>query len=94
MTADFVGTTVYPGKLIHIHVALDPGAPVIGTRFVMHSEPILLVTIPGAAVRDLMLAYIGRDLGAVTGGTTQNLDIISGATVTVRGSMIPSVRRA
>lgn len=85
VTSDFVGTTGYSGKPIHTLVAVDPDAKIAGVRLVKHSEPIVLIGIPEAKVRTLVEGYKGLDLVAEarSGGTTHELDIISGATVTV-----------
>ncbi|WP_284164579.1 NosR/NirI family protein [Frigidibacter sp. SD6-1] len=85
ITSDFVGTTGYSGKPIHTMVAIDKDAKVIGVQLVKHSEPIVLIGIPDAKVKALAAAYIGLDLvaEAQSGGTSHDVDIISGATVTV-----------
>ncbi|GGW42073.1 FMN-binding protein [Gemmobacter lanyuensis] len=85
VTSDFVGTTGYSGKPIHTIVALDDKAHVIGLQLVKHSEPIVLIGIPEAKVKALVSGYIGLDLVAEanSGGTSHDVDIISGATVTV-----------
>ncbi|MCA0273555.1 MAG: NosR/NirI family protein [Proteobacteria bacterium] len=85
VTSDFVGTTGYSGKPIHTLVAVDKDAKIIGVRLVKHSEPIVLIGIPEAKVKALVEAYVGLDLiaEAASGGTSHDVDIISGATVTV-----------
>lgn len=85
ITSDFVGTTGYSGKPIHTMVAIDDSAHVIGVKLVKHSEPIVLIGIPDAKVKALAAAYIGLDLvaEAQSGGSSHDVDIISGATVTV-----------
>jgi NosR/NirI family transcriptional regulator, nitrous oxide reductase regulator len=85
ITSDFVSTTGYSGKPIHTLVAVDKDAHVIGVRLVKHSEPIVLIGIPEAKMVKLVEGYIGLDLvaEAKSGGTTHEVDIISGATVTV-----------
>lgn len=85
VTSDFVGTTGYSGKPIHTMVAIDESAHVIGVKLVKHSEPIVLIGIPDAKVKALAASYIGLDLvaEAASGGTSHDVDIISGATVTV-----------
>ncbi|WP_210529541.1 NosR/NirI family protein [Rubellimicrobium arenae] len=93
VTSDFVSTTGYSGKPIDTLLALDPKGVVIGARLVRHHEPIVLVGIPEAKVRDLIAGYVGRDLAAAADGTTQDLQIISGATVTVM-VIDDSIRRA
>lgn len=83
VTSDFVGTTGYSGKPIHTMVALDPAARVIGLQLVKHSEPIVLIGIPESEIRTLIEGYMGLDLVAAAAGAEHDLDIISGATVTV-----------
>lgn len=85
VTSDFVGTTGYSGKPIHTLVAVDKDAKISGVSLVKHSEPIVLIGIPEAKVKALVAAYIGLDLlaEAQSGGTSHDVDIISGATVTV-----------
>jgi NosR/NirI family transcriptional regulator, nitrous oxide reductase regulator len=85
LTSDYVSTTGYSGKPIHIVVALDNDAIVTGVRLVKHAEPIVLVGIPEAKIRALTESYAGLDLKveAKAGGSGHDLNIISGATVTV-----------
>ena len=85
VTSDFVGTTGYSGKPIHTMVAVDDTAHVIGVKLVKHSEPIVLIGIPEAKIKALAASYIGMDLvaEAQSGGSSHDVDIISGATVTV-----------
>jgi NosR/NirI family nitrous oxide reductase transcriptional regulator len=85
ITSDFVSTTGYSGKPIHTMVAIDDAAQVIGVELVKHSEPIVLIGIPDSKVKALVAGYRGLDLvaEAESGGTAHQLDIISGATVTI-----------
>ncbi len=85
VTSDFVGTTGYSGKPIHTMVAIDDTAHVIGVKLVKHSEPIVLIGIPDAKVKAMVAGYVGLDLvaEAASGGSSHDVDIISGATVTV-----------
>ncbi|MBK0399460.1 regulatory protein NosR [Limibaculum sp. M0105] len=85
LTSDFVGTTGYSGKPIHVVAAISPDAVLTGVRLVKHSEPIVLIGIPDARMRALTEGYAGLDLKAeaAAGGSAHDLDIISGATVTV-----------
>lgn len=84
-TSDFVGTTGYSGKPIHTLVAVGLDAKIIGVQLIKHSEPIVLIGIPEAKVKALVAGYAGLDLvaEAKSGGTAHEVDIISGATVTV-----------
>lgn len=85
VTSDFVGTTGYSGKPIHTLVAVGLDAKVISVKLVKHSEPIVLIGIPDAKVQAMVAGYAGLDLiaEAKSGGTAHEVDIISGATVTV-----------
>jgi len=85
ITSDFVGTTGYSGKPIHTMVALDPDARILGVDLVKHSEPIVLIGIPDSRIKEMVEGYHGIDLvaEAETRGSAHDLNIISGATVTV-----------
>ncbi len=85
LTSDFVGTTGYSGKPIHVVAAIDPDAVLTGVELVKHSEPIVLIGIPNSKIVKLTEGYRGMDLKAEieTGGESHDLDIISGATVTI-----------
>ncbi|MBW4975762.1 NosR/NirI family protein [Roseovarius mucosus] len=85
ITSDFVGTTGYSGKPIHVMVAVGLDAKLTGVKLVKHSEPIVLIGIPEAKVSKLVADFVGLDLvaEAEAGGSGHELDIISGATVTI-----------
>ncbi|WP_420412154.1 4Fe-4S binding protein [Roseibium sp.] len=85
LTSDFVSTTGYSGKPIHTMVGVDPDAVVTGVRLVKHSEPIVLIGIPDSQIQAVTEGYAGLDLKieAQQGGSAHELDIISGATVTI-----------
>tara|TARA_R110000796_G_scaffold244746_1_gene368055 strand:- start:13689 stop:15956 length:2268 start_codon:yes stop_codon:yes gene_type:complete len=83
ITSDFVGTTGYSGKPIHVMVAVDQDARIIGVKLVKHSEPIVLIGIPEARIAALTEGYVGFDLAAATNDSDHDLNIISGATVTI-----------
>ena len=85
ITSDFVSTTGYSGKPIHTMVAVDDAAQVIGVELVKHSEPIVLIGIPDSKIKALVNGYTGLDLvaEAESGGSSHELDIISGTTVTI-----------
>ncbi|KUJ73443.1 4Fe-4S binding protein [Ruegeria marisrubri] len=85
LTSDFVGTTGYSGKPIHVVAAIDDDAVLTGVKLVKHSEPIVLIGIPNSRMVELTEGYAGLDLKieAETGGEGHDLDIISGATVTI-----------
>ena len=85
VTSDFVSTTGYSGKPIHVLAAIGSDAVLKGVKLVKHSEPIVLIGIPDAKVKALTASYAGLDLKkeAEAGGSAHDLNIISGATVTV-----------
>ncbi|MFA5537632.1 MAG: 4Fe-4S binding protein [Gemmobacter sp.] len=85
ITSDLVGTTGYSGKPIHIMVALDDDARIIGLNLVHHDEPIVLIGISESRITALMQDHIGLDLAAIAaaGGQIEELNIISGVTVTI-----------
>ncbi len=85
LTSDFVTTTGYSGKPIHVVMGVDKDAKVTGLKLVKHSEPIVLIGIPESKIKAVIDRYIGLDLiaEAEAGGSAHDLDIVSGATVTV-----------
>ncbi|MEO9528044.1 4Fe-4S binding protein [Roseibium sp.] len=85
LTSDFVTTTGYSGKPIHTLMGVDEAAKVTGVRLVKHSEPIVLVGIPESKITAVTEKYAGLDLiaEAAAGGSAHDLDIVSGATVTI-----------
>lgn len=85
ITSDFVSTTGYSGKPIHVMVAIDANATLLSAKLVKHSEPIVLVGIPNSKMVALTQSYKGVDITveAQERGLGHELNIISGATVTV-----------
>ena len=85
LTSDFVTTTGYSGKPIHVVMGVDQNAKVTGVRLVKHSEPIVLIGIPDSEIQAVTEKYAGLDLikEAKSGGSAHELDIVSGATVTI-----------
>jgi len=85
ITTDFVGTTGYSGKPIHVMVAVGPDGRILAADLVKHSEPIVLIGIPDSKIKALTESYAGLDLvaEAAAGGSGHELNIVSGATVTI-----------
>jgi len=85
ITSDFVSTTGYSGKPIHVMVAIDNDGKLLRAELVKHSEPIVLIGIPDRKIKALTESYSGLDIiaEAAAGGSGHDLDIISGATVTI-----------
>ncbi len=85
ITSDFVGTTGYSGKPIHMMVAIDPDGKLLRAELVEHHEPIVLIGIPESKIRAMTDGYVGLDIvaEAAAEGVGHDVDIISGATVTI-----------
>ena len=85
ITSDFVGTTGYSGKPIHMMVAIDLEGKLLRAELVEHHEPIVLIGIPESKIRVMTEAYIGMDIvaEAAAEGVGHDVEIISGATVTI-----------
>ncbi|PVH30264.1 NosR/NirI family protein [Pararhodobacter oceanensis] len=84
ITSDFVGTTGYSGKPIHVMVAIGDDSTILGLNMVDHSEPIVLIGIPDSRIRESIAGQIGINLADLAnGGEAPELNIISGATVTI-----------
>jgi NosR/NirI family transcriptional regulator, nitrous oxide reductase regulator len=85
ITSDFVNTTGYSGKPIHVMVAIGMDGRLLRAELVKHSEPIVLIGIPDRKIKALTESYKGLDIvaEAAAGGSGHDLEIISGATVTI-----------
>ena len=85
VTSDIVDATGYSGKPISILVGVDPRGTIRGVRLVEHHEPIVLIGIPERRVAEVIDGYVGLDLAALDGtaSTDRDVDIVSGATVTI-----------
>ena len=85
LTSDFVTTIGYSGKPIHVVVGIDLDAKITGVKLVKHSEPIVLIGIPNAKIQKVTEGYAGVDLikETLAFGSSHELDIVSGATVTI-----------
>jgi len=86
INTDFVRSTGYSGRPIHVMVAVDPEARIIATRILEMSEPILVTGIAPQRIADMLEAFAGTDLikEIARGGTSRVLPRVSGATVTIR----------
>ncbi|GIK95816.1 MAG: FMN-binding protein [Alphaproteobacteria bacterium] len=99
LNSDFVDSTGYSGKPIHIVVGIDPTGTITGAKLVEHHEPIVLIGIPEARVVEFMAGYVGYNplTAAAAGQSAPDVDIVSGATVTVLvmgDSIVRSAARA
>ncbi len=99
LTTDFVNTTGYSGKPIDVVAAIDAEGTILGAKLVEHHEPIVLIGIPEARVVEFISAYVGYNpiTAASKGLAAPEVDIVSGATVTVLvigDSLVRSAARA
>ena len=85
LNSDFAGSVGYSGKPIHVLVGIDGSGVITGAKLVKHYEPIVLVGIPEQKVADVITGYAGLDVTRETGteAVGHEIDIISGATVTI-----------
>lgn len=84
LTSDYVNTTGYSGKPIHQLIAIDMQGVIQKVLLVEHHEPIVLIGIPESRITAVLKEYEGLDVGKLVRGTqSQEIDIVSGATVTV-----------
>jgi NosR/NirI family nitrous oxide reductase transcriptional regulator len=86
LNTDVAGAVGYSGKPIHLLIGLDTDGTITGATLYKHSEPIVLIGIPEARVREFLDGYVGRNVREfleIRDATDRSLDIISGATVTI-----------
>ena len=84
LTSDYVNSTGYSGKPIHQLIAIDMQGVIQKVLLVEHHEPIFLVGIPEKLIITMLKEYEGLDVGKLVRGTQdQEIDVVSGATVTV-----------
>jgi NosR/NirI family transcriptional regulator, nitrous oxide reductase regulator len=86
VNADWVNSTGYSGQPIQILVGLTPDGKIAGARLMAHHEPIVLIGIPPERIAAFIHGYVGRDVvhvAAAAASGRPEVDIISGATVTV-----------
>jgi NosR/NirI family transcriptional regulator, nitrous oxide reductase regulator len=83
LNADVVDATGYSGKPINIVVGLDRDGRITGAKLVEHHEPIVLIGIPEAKVVHFIQAYVGRSALDPEAEKRADVDIVSGATVSM-----------
>ena len=84
LTSDFVNTTGYSGKPIHQLVAMNMQGVIQKVLLVEHHEPIVLIGIPEKRIVAVLGDYEGMDVGELVRGSLEHdVDIVTGATVTV-----------
>ncbi len=84
LTSDYVNTTGYSGKPIHQLVSINNDGVIQKALLVEHHEPIVLIGIPESRITAILEDYEGMDVGKLVAGTLDHdVDIVTGATVTV-----------
>jgi len=85
LNSDIVNATGYSGKPIHVLIAMDMDGVIRGVRLVEHSEPIVLIGIPEKRISGFIDDFIGLNVVKLvqSDGDDHDIDIVSGATVTV-----------
>ena len=85
LTSDVVNTSGYSGKFIDVLVGLDTDGTIMGARLLEHHEPIVLIGIPEPRIEAYMAELVGFNplKAAAAGEEPPDVDIVSGATVTV-----------
>ena len=85
LNSDIVNATGYSGKPIHVLIAMDMDAVIQGARLVEHHEPIVLIGIPEKRIKGFIDDFVGLDVAKLVSseGAEHDIDIVSGATVTV-----------
>lgn len=84
LNSDFTDSTGYSGKPIRLLVGIDDKGVLTGFQLVEHKEPIVLVGIPEKRIIAAANRLIGAEMAKVAqGGPPPQVDIVSGATVTM-----------
>nr|WP_116370416.1 NosR/NirI family protein [Cupriavidus taiwanensis] len=90
LSTDITDTPAYSGKPVVTLIGMDTQGRYAGIRVLKHSEPILLLGIPEAALLDFNRQYVGKSVAdkievgqSRPGEGVVGVDAISGATVTV-----------
>jgi len=85
VNSDYVNSTGYSGKPIHLVIALDMQAVIRNVILVEHHEPIVLIGIPEKDIVAVLDKYIGMNIAVLAGGLGDDhqVDAMSGATVTI-----------
>ncbi len=85
LNSSAVNATGYSGKPIHVVIGMDLDGVITGAKLVKHHEPIVLIGIPLKKITDFIDEYQGLNILDIanSGKKTNEIDIVSGATVTV-----------
>lgn len=83
-TLEVVESTGYAGAPLDVLVGLDLEGRIVGAELVLHSEPILVIGVPGERLERFVSGFIGIDIRAqVTSsqGAANGPDFVAGASV-------------
>lgn len=90
LSTDITDTPAYSGKPVVTLIGMDTSGRFVGIKVLKHSEPILLLGIPEAALTNFNNQYLGKSVtDTIEVGPSRpdenvlGVDAISGATVTV-----------
>lgn len=85
VNSDYVNSTGYSGKPIHMVIAIDMQAVIRNVILVEHHEPIVLIGIPEKRIVEVLDAYVGMNVGVFASSLENDhqVDAVSGATVTI-----------
>lgn len=89
LSNDIISIPAYSGKPVNMLMGISKDGRITGAEVIEHSEPILLVGIPEQRLFDFAQSYVGRKVtervkvGAGKRKGFSNVDVITGATVTV-----------
>lgn len=85
LNSDFVDSTGYSGKPMHVAAGLDLQGRITGIQLIEHQEPIVLIGISERRIVEAIDSLVGSDVAEVAAGRQPipQVDIVSGATVTV-----------
>lgn len=85
VNSDYVNSTGYSGKPIHMVISVDMQSIIHKVLLVEHHEPIVLIGIPEKRIVSILDKYTGLNLSDFASGIEQDhqMDAMSGATVTV-----------
>ncbi len=86
LTTDIVSSIGYSGKPIETIVGLDIKGNIVGAKVIEHHEPILLAGISMSSFDSFIDQHIGLNIykkkNKLDKGTSSDVDLVSGATVT------------
>ncbi len=79
LNSDATDAGGYSGKPIHVVAAVDLAGTIVGIRLLEHSEPIVMIGVSEADMRQYIQGHVG--LNVLGAAPPPDVDIVSGATV-------------